>query len=299
MPNARILFVDDDPGILLTLPKLLEMHGYEVVAAGSIPEALNVITSQKFDVLISDLNMGHVADGFTVVHAMRRTNPGCINFILTGFPAFESALQALRSNIDDYFTKPSNIPIMVERIEQSLKERTKRKPIASLRLPQVLRANIDQITTRALTAIRTDPNTNQPTLDPLPFSDFELLDPIAASLRDLAGHLESEQPNDDSELLLRTARRRGQTRYKQGCPLDLMLKNERLIEQVIRNVIYENLLSLNLSYLLLDMERMSDAMLLQLQESVRVYLQAEGEGRKQGRKETRKETSPPYDAPAH
>jgi DNA-binding response OmpR family regulator len=268
MPAPRILFVDDDPGIRATLPRVLEMHGYEVVVAGSIPEALNIITTQKFDVLISDLNMGHAADGFTVVHAMRCINPDCVNFILTGFPAFESALQALRANIDDYFTKPSNIPQMVERIEQSLTNHTKRKPIATLRLSQVLRANIDEITTRALTVIKADP----PLAD-LPLSDSERLDPIAASLRDLADHMESGQPNDDSELLLRSAHRRGETRYKQGCPLDLMIQNERLIEQVINNVVYENLLSFNLSYLLLDMERMGDALLLQLQESIRTYLQ--------------------------
>ncbi len=285
MPSPRILFVDDDPGIRATLPRVLEMHGYEVVVAASIPEALNIITSQEFEVLISDLNMGHAADGFTVVHAMRRINPDCINFILTGFPAFESALQALRSAIDDYFTKPSNIPQLVERIEQSLKERTKRKPVATLRLPQVLRANMNQITARALAAIKADPS-----LVDLLLSDSERLDPVAASLRDLADHLESGRPNDDSELLLRSARRRGETRYKQGCPLDLMIKNERLIEQVLHNVIYENLLDFNLSYLLLDLERMGDALLLQLQESVRAYIQAEGEGRK--------EAALPYDSSA-
>ena len=248
------------------------MHGYEVVVAGSIPEALNIITNgQRFDVLISDLNMGHAADGFTVVHAMRRINPECVNFILTGFPAFESALQALRANIDDYFTKPSNIQQMVERIEQSLKTRPKRNQSATLRLPQALRANIDEITARALDAIKADA-----LLAKLLLSDSERLDPLAASLRDLAEHMESGQPNEDSELLLRSARLRGETRYKQKCPLDLMVKNERLIEQVIHNVIYENLLQFNLSYLLLDMERMGDALLLQLQESIRVYVHAEG-----------------------
>jgi CheY-like chemotaxis protein len=284
MAAPRILFVDDDPGIQVTLPRVLEMHGYEVVVAASIPEALNTITSQKFDVLISDLNMGHAADGFTVVHAMRRVNPDCVNFILTGFPAFESALQALRANIDDYFTKPSNIPQMVQRIEESLKDHTKRKPVATLRLAQILRSNIDEITTRALEAIKADAH-----LAGLSLSDSERLDPIAASLRDLADHMESGQPNEDSELLLRSARRRGETRYKQGCPLDLMIQNERLIEQLLHNVIYENLMSLNLSYLLLDMERMADALLLQLQESVRIYMQFAGDGQTEGRKEGRKE----------
>jgi DNA-binding response OmpR family regulator len=285
MPTPRILFVDDDPGIRETLPRVLEMHGYEVMVAGSVSEALNIITNhQRFDVLISDLDMGHAADGFTVVHAMRRVNPGCINFILTGFPAFESALQALRSNIDDYFTKPSNIPQLVGRIEQSLQNRPKRQPVATLRLAQVLHANIDQITARALTAIKADLH-----LAGLPLSDSERLDPVVASLRDLADHLESGQPNENSELLLRSVRRRGEARYQQGCPLDLMIQNERLIEQVINNVVYENLMSLNLSYLLLDLERMGDALLLQLQESVRTYIQAERSN--EGRKEDRRNSS--------
>ena len=124
MQPARVLCVDDDLGILQTLPMVLKAHGYEVTTAGSVPEALNIITSgQQFDVLISDLNMGHVADGFTVVHTMRRVNPKCVNLILTGYPAFESALQALRLQVDDYLTKPSDIPKMMETISRKLSDR--------------------------------------------------------------------------------------------------------------------------------------------------------------------------------
>jgi CheY-like chemotaxis protein len=47
MPAPRILFVDDDPGIQVTLPRVLELHGYDVVVAGSIPEALNIITGKN------------------------------------------------------------------------------------------------------------------------------------------------------------------------------------------------------------------------------------------------------------
>jgi len=270
MPNARILFVDDDPGILLTLPKVLEMHGYEVVAAGSIPEALNVITSQKFDVLISDLNMGHVADGFTVVHAMRRTNPGCINFILTGFPAFESALQALRMQVDDYLTKPSDIPKLVEMIECKLKERTPRAFPQSQRLSTILRGNVGTILSRALTNMKAAPE-----LTALSLSDEELLDTLESMIGELADHLDSELPNEGSEVLLRSARLRGETRQKQHYSLGLMVERKRILAQVINNVIYENLLSVNLSYLLLDLNKLNDAVLLQLKKQIDSYLRAE------------------------
>lgn len=124
MPATRILVVDDEPTITELLRNIMAVHGYEVVTANTVGEAVNLITSQKFDVLVSDLNMGHVADGFTVVHTMRRVNPECINFILTGYPAFESALQALREQVDDYLTKPSDIPKLLKTIERKLKEST-------------------------------------------------------------------------------------------------------------------------------------------------------------------------------
>jgi CheY-like chemotaxis protein len=65
MPAVRILCVDDAPKILDVLPKVLAMHGYQAETASSVEGAVSVIISRKFDVLICDLNMGHVADGFT------------------------------------------------------------------------------------------------------------------------------------------------------------------------------------------------------------------------------------------
>jgi DNA-binding NtrC family response regulator len=96
MPGRRrILFVDDEPSIRLTLPAVLEEHGFEVSIAGSVAEALSKINSSRFDVLLSDLNIGEDGDGFRVVRAMRSIQPKCVTVILTGYPAFESALQGI------------------------------------------------------------------------------------------------------------------------------------------------------------------------------------------------------------
>ena len=86
MANPRILFVDDEPNICLTMPAILRQHGYDVTAVGTVSEALTQILAAQFDILISDLNIGHPGDGFTVVSAMRRTQPTCITLILTGYP---------------------------------------------------------------------------------------------------------------------------------------------------------------------------------------------------------------------
>jgi hypothetical protein len=114
-----------------------------------------------------------------------------------------------------------------------------------------------------------------PELTALSLSDEELLDTLESMIGELADHLDSELPNEGSEVLLRSARLRGETRQKQHYSLGLMVERKRIFSQVINNVIYENLLSLNLSYLLLDLNKLNDAVLLQLKESIESYLQAE------------------------
>jgi CheY-like chemotaxis protein len=250
---------------------VLKYHGYEVTTAACVPEALKIITSeQRFDVLISDLNMGHIADGFTVVHTMRKVNPECINLILTGYPAFESALQALRMQVDDYMTKPSDIPRLVEMIESKLKERTPRTSPAKQRLSTILRDNVGTILSRTLVNIKATPE-----LVELSLSDEELLDTLESMIGELADHLDSELPTEGGDVLLRSAHLRGEVRQKQHYSLNLMVDKQRIIAQVINNMIYENLLGVDLSYLLLDLNKLNDAVLLQLAESIKSYLQTE------------------------
>lgn len=119
----RILFVDDEASIRLTLPPVLEQHGFEVKAAASVSEALKEISSSHFDVLISDLNIGESGDGFRVISAMRKQQPDCITVVLTGYPAFESAVEAVRNRAHDYITKPVEVEVLVNSIRQKLEEK--------------------------------------------------------------------------------------------------------------------------------------------------------------------------------
>lgn len=275
MPAARILFVDDDFTILETLQKILTIHGYEAKTASNVTAAINLITSEKFDVLIADLNMGHAADGFTIVHTMRRVNPACINFLLTGYPAFETALQALREQVDDYLTKPADIPKLLDSIQRKLKEHVPNQvERPTQRLSAILRDNIETIKSRMLVNMKAHPE-----LVVLPLTDEQRVDGFLAMLQEIAKHLDSEMPNDTNEKLIQLARTRGRERLAEGYPLPLLSECERIVTQVINNVLYENLLAVNLSHLLLDLNKLTDAMLMQNRHSLEGYLEAERERR--------------------
>jgi two-component system response regulator PilR (NtrC family) len=68
--ELQVLFVDDEKNIRLTLPLMLESFGFKVTSAGTVAEALRLISERKFDVLLSDMNIDRPGDGFTVVSAM-------------------------------------------------------------------------------------------------------------------------------------------------------------------------------------------------------------------------------------
>ncbi len=118
--GRRLLFVDDEPNIRITLPPVLQSHGFEVRSAASVAEALAEIKTHKFDVLLSDLNIDQENDGFTVVHAAREANPKCVTILLTGYPAFETAVRAIHDEVDDYVVKPAEIESLVSTMERKL-----------------------------------------------------------------------------------------------------------------------------------------------------------------------------------
>ena len=124
--SKRLLFVDDEEGIRATLPVLLRQRGFDVRVAADVAEALSEMKTHDFDVLLSDLNIGQDGDGFAVIRAMRNAHPGCVAILLTGYPGFESSLQALHDEVDDYFLKPANLDSLVSTIERKLCARQSR-----------------------------------------------------------------------------------------------------------------------------------------------------------------------------
>jgi PAS domain S-box-containing protein len=263
---AHILFVDDEISIRETLPQILATRGHTVRSAGTVAEALAIITSEHFELLISDLNIGHPADGFVVVSAMKRTQPECVTFILTGYPGFESALQAIREQVDEYLIKPADITQLLATIEEKLSKRKPREIRGSKRLSTVLHENIPVIIEHTLAAMKRDPE-----LGPLPVSDAQRIEGLVDALGEAADLLDTGGP----------AELEAAARSKQRHPLDLMVAKKRIIAQVVSRVLYENLLSLDLSHLVPDMAQLNDAFLWQLEASVRAYVEArqgEGEG---------------------
>ena len=265
--GVRILFVDDERGIRLTLPAILESHGYEVTAAATVGEALAAVSGQKFQVLIADLNIGEPGDGFTVVSAMRRTQPECVNFILTGYPAFETALQAIRSQVDDYLVKPAEIQSLVDAIEQKLKSPRAAHAFAIKSISTVMRENLGLITEKTLKAMKAHPE-----LKTVRMTDVARVDHIPGVVEGIANQLEAEHPDSLNEAVLKAASAHGRERREQGYSLPLLAEDTSMLDIAIYEVIQDNLLSMNVSSLVPHLRRVNRSLDLQLGEAIKAFL---------------------------
>jgi ActR/RegA family two-component response regulator len=154
---TRILFVDDEEGIRITLAAVLERHGFDVTAVAAVGDALTQINCVRFDVLLCDLNIEKSGDGFMVIGAMRHVQPNCVSLVLTGYPAFENALQALQHQVDDFFTKPADLDTLVKKIHEKLEARRSKVPVPFKTLTGVLRENCADIVARVSSAAQSDP----------------------------------------------------------------------------------------------------------------------------------------------
>lgn len=266
MAETRILFVDDEEGIRRMLSLSLKKRGYDVAVAATVAEALAIIASSTFDVLLTDLNIGEPGDGFTVVSAMRRTQPQATTLILTAYPDFDSALNAIRNQVDDYIIKPPNIDKLVETIEAARKKSHRQQRVAAAkRVADLVEENGEKICQNWLSMVEA----NQQIRTPAPCDGWmadaaEILAELVRSLR--SGR---ELPSEEE---LCSAMKYGKVRREQGYSITELIEESRMLHRSIYDTLQGEILVADLSWLIRDMMRVGDSLQGQLVRSVEGYM---------------------------
>jgi DNA-binding NtrC family response regulator len=103
----KVLLVDDDDAVRDMMTATLEHKGFGVVAVANVTAALKLITTETFDVLITDLHMPNPGDGFMVVTAMRHSQPNALTLLVSGYPDVQSAMAAILLEADEIIVKRS------------------------------------------------------------------------------------------------------------------------------------------------------------------------------------------------
>jgi ActR/RegA family two-component response regulator len=253
--QRRLLLVDDEEVIRITLTAILSKYGFDVSAAASVPEALQKITSETFDILLSDLNIGNPGDGLTVVSAMRRTQPEAVTMILTGYPAFETALEAIRQQVDDYIVKPADVPALVRTIEDKLATPPRQRQLPPpKRVAMLLQEHLKRIEDLWLSAVQKDA-----ALSRLALKEEERLNYLKGILEQVIRAAQSYSGEETARHKLSSGgydRRRDLDGYTPS----MMLAEFCLLRRVVAQIVQENLLAVNLSYLVPDLARVNESL---------------------------------------
>jgi DNA-binding NtrC family response regulator len=116
--KRRILLVDDDVAVLLTLKAVLEMHGFEIHTANSVSDALQKLASNTYQMVITDMRMETETDGLHVVQAARAQDYQPATAILTAYPPIDSDWQ--EAGAQSLLVKPVGTKDLMRQIEALL-----------------------------------------------------------------------------------------------------------------------------------------------------------------------------------
>jgi signal transduction histidine kinase len=134
--RPRVLVVDDEAAVLLTIKGIMELDQYEVCATGSGDDALELLRSGRFDLMLTDLRLEDSIDGLDLTRELHRQAPEAVSIILTGYASVDSAVHALREGAYDYLVKPCDVLELRMTVSRGL-ERS--------RLAQELRARVAEL----------------------------------------------------------------------------------------------------------------------------------------------------------
>ncbi|MGD0443179.1 MAG: response regulator [Edaphobacter sp.] len=113
--RRRILLVDDEVAVLLTLKAVLEISGFEVDTAASAREGISKLHTREYQMLITDMRMEHDVAGVEVIKAARAAAYHPVVALLTAFPVAEEDWQEMGA--DRLLVKPMHTRILLQQIE--------------------------------------------------------------------------------------------------------------------------------------------------------------------------------------
>jgi len=103
--SIEVLVIDDEHSLRESCASLLRTEGFSVTVAGRGDDALHLIRTRRFDIVLLDLYMTHVS-GLELMEAIRVVHPDTLVIVMTGHPSVESSVSALRAGAWDYLPKP-------------------------------------------------------------------------------------------------------------------------------------------------------------------------------------------------
>jgi DNA-binding response OmpR family regulator len=271
--SHKVLLVDDDAALRTMMTMTLEYKGFEVVSAANVTEALKLITTENFDVLITDLHMPNPSDGFAVITAMRHIQPKALTLLVSGYPDVKSAMEAILLEADEIIVKPVETKTLADLVHDKLLTRTPAVPTPKEKVAGILQRCTSLIIEDWLTRVKENKDLSRVALSDQERTGYlpKLLDDLIVRLR--SPHITIQEGGFISSP---AAVAHGKLRRSQGYTSAMLVQDSRILQVTLFGTLQKNLGALNFSLLLPDVMTIADEVDSQLTQAMEGYINVAG-----------------------
>ena len=271
--SHKVLLVDDDDAIREMMTATLAHKGFDVVAAANVTEALKLITTQSFGVLITDLHMPNPSDGFAVITAMRHIQPKALTLLVSGYPDVKSAMDAILLEADEIIVKPFETKKLADLVHDKLLSPRPAVPTPKERVAAILQRCANDIVEDWLTKVKKSKE-----LDYVSLSDEERTGYLPKLIEDLVERLRaSHNPGEESESIGSAAAvAHGKMRKLQGYTPAMLVHDSRILQVTLFGMLQRNLSALDFSLVLPDVMTIADEVDSQLTQAMESFTNVAG-----------------------
>ena len=132
MAQRRVLVVDDESLVRMSVAERLKQEGCDVIEAGTVADALAAATEHDVDLVLLDVRLPD-GDGLTALRRLRDSDPDVVVVMLTAQQDVESVVGAVKAGAFDYIGKPFDLDDVAHRVSRALEATKLRRELRSLR----------------------------------------------------------------------------------------------------------------------------------------------------------------------
>lgn len=253
--RPRILLLGDDESVREILRATLELSKFFVSTAANVFEAIHLIDTQAFDVLLSYLHMPGPGE----------ISPNVITMLFTGYPALKEALDTILLQVDEILVKPMHLPELVDLIRARLDNREMKRPTRTEPVAVILERDALPTIGHCLCTVSCDDE-----LTSLQLRDNERTGHLAQLIRELVHRLRVPR-NLGTKQASEGAVKHGKTSYYQGYFVPIIIEESRILQASIFNALQTNLNTVDFSLLRVDVMTMADEFDSQLKQTIESF----------------------------
>jgi DNA-binding response OmpR family regulator len=259
--RPRILVVDGNEAMCTSLRHVLEASGFHVTTATNTAEALRLIDTERFEVLLSEVHTPGAVDGLIVVNAMRHTNPKAVTLLLSANTTHPEAMNAVLLQADQMIAKPMPVRELIATIRENLEKVSKRMPVRD-RVATILER--DSLETIADWLFRVELESE---LMAVPLTKEQRTFYLSSLLAEIVHRLRVPRALG-SKQVSEGAVQHGRVRHSQGYSLSMIIEESRILQVSIFDTLRKSLTTVDFSLLLADVMTIADESDSQLKQAV-------------------------------